>query len=116
MAATVKIKSGETCQWGVPAAHTSTLGVLKSVNRKVNAKTKELPGSDGETIAIVFYDKTTTVTLQIYAKSDSAQPDPGAALTFATAAFLVMDSEQVWASEDYALINVTVKQWVNALA
>lgn len=111
MPASVKIKSGETCVWGAPQS--SDLGIIKNFGTDKGAKTSELPGPDGTTTAVAFYDQTTQNTLNVYAKSTATLPNPGDEMTVGSTTLLVMSARQRWESEGFMMIEVVSKLWEN---
>lgn len=114
MAAALTLKSGVTVVWGVPDAHKQAgMGVVKSVRRGRKAKKKEYPDESGETAAVVLYDKSYPLTLEILAKTSATVPAVGDTLTHATEKYLIDEVTENWQNEDVQSISITATQYTS---
>lgn len=113
----LKLKSGVTVTWGIPSARQhAALGVVQSVRAGSVGKEKMYPGEDGDTAAVIYYDKGTTLTLEILAASNITAPVRGDVLTHNTSEkFLVETCEQNWMAEDCQKCTVTCRAWTNVV-
>lgn len=110
----IKLKSGVTVTWGIPSAQQqASLGVVQSVRRKPNGKEKMYPDEDGDTAAVIYYDKGKQVVIEILCASSLTVPDRGDVLSHDSESYLVEDCEENWQSEDCQKITVTAKMWEN---
>ena len=113
----LKLNSGVTVTWGIPSARQhSALGVVQSVRAGSVGKDKTYPGEDGDTAVVIYYDKGTTLTLEILAGSTATAPVRGDVLTHNTSEkFLVETCEQNWQAEDCQKFTVTCRAWTNVV-
>jgi len=114
--ATIKAKNGVTCVWGADEVTCATsYGIVQSCRHKKQPKTEEVPGADGDTEAVVFYDERDEVELVVTCASSMANPTIGAWLEVgpsgATVKGLIMDWELRWQNKAVKSLSITIRKY-----
>jgi len=116
MAALLKLKSGVTVVWGSTEVATGTVagyGIVRSASKKRDSQKEIVPDNDGAAAAVVYFDFTDDIDIEISCKSSMTVPTIGANLTVAGVTGQVQDYTFKWEQKGVKVFSVTVKHWDN---
>ena len=113
MAATQKLKSGVTCVWGANGVSYTAKGIVERATVATDGQLRLMPDVDGETAAVVFFDNTDTLDLQIYCSSGATKPARGEPITAGGITGYVLNSAITWQAGDFQRMTIRANKWVN---
>lgn len=102
-----KVEFG-TSNAGLPA----TYGTLLSASTDTQAKSVEVPNPDGQTVDVVIYDETTTISLTCLFKTDmTAAPKVGDSVTVDSITGIITGIKHDWSNSALRQMTLSATSW-----
>lgn len=107
-----KVEFG-TSNAGLPA----TYGTLLSASNDTQAKYVEVPNPDGQTVDLVIYDETTTISLTCLFKTDmGAAPKAGDSVTVDGITGIITGIKHDWSNSALRQMTLSATSWKHLTA
>lgn len=107
-----KVEFG-TSNTGLPA----TYGTLLSASTDTQAKSVEVPNPDGQTVDLVIYDETTTISLTCLFKTDmTAAPKVGDSVTVDGITGIITGVKHDWSNSALRQMTLSATSWKHLTA
>jgi len=116
MAEKQKLKAGVTIVWGTTeAVSAGTQGLGKLISCRVRRSSQKVtePDEDGSTCAVVYFDETDTIVMEINCKSGMTDPEIGDTIAGGGRTGYVEDFEKRWEAKGVKRISVTASRFVS---
>lgn len=103
-----KVEFG-TSNAGLPA----TYGTLLSASTDTQAKSVEVPNPDGQTVDVVIYDETTTISLTCLFKTDMGDTAPkvGDSVTVDSITGIITGVKHDWSNSALRQMTLSATSW-----